>query len=399
MISYRVARWTAPAIALASVALTNSASASEPGPGAVSLAGSYTGEAWSTLRGGAEGGRAYPDKLEASLDVDAERALGLRGVSFRVSALHTNGGSISAKHVGDLQGVSNIEGDGALRLYEAWLQRGWSNGASVKLGVIDLNSEFDVNETGELFLNSAHGIAPDFSQAGANGPSIFPVTGLGFVVGGPLPGGWTVKAGAFDGLPGDLDRPRRNVFRVSTSDGAVLAAETAWTRGEGPRVALGAWAHTRWGGQDVRTSDPPRAAGVYGIADVPLGANGGSSLDSFVRAGVAKDGEIGGYLGAGLVWTGPLQSREADRVGVAIGLVRLSGRYRRAQAELGQTLEWGEAHAELTYRAQLTPWAALQPSLQYIRNPGATPGVRDAWVVGLRVQVAWEHLLAEWARP
>lgn len=399
MIGSLVARWTTPAIALAAVALTNAASASEPGSGAVSLAGSYTGEAWSTLRGGAEGGGAYLDKLEASLDVDAERALGLQGVRFRVSVLYTNGGSISEKHLGGLQGVSNIEGDGALRLYEAWLQRGWSNGASAKLGVIDLNSEFDVNETGGLFLNSAQGIAPDFSQAGANGPSIFPVTGLGLVVAGPLPGGWSVKAGAFDGLPGDLDRPRHNVFRVSTSDGAVLAAEAAWSRGEGPRVALGAWAHTRWGRQDIRANDPPRAAGVYGIADLPLSANGASSLDSFIRAGVAKDGEIAGYLGAGLVWTGPLMSREEDRVGLAIGLARLSDRHRRAQAEMGQTLEWGEAHAELTYRAQLTPWAALQPSLQYIRNPGAAPGVRDAWVVGLRAQVSGEHRLAERNRP
>lgn len=399
MIGCLVARWATPAIALAGVALTNSASATEPGPGAASLAGSYTGEAWSTLRGGADGGRAYLDKLEASLDVDAERALGLRGVSFRVSALHTNEGSISEKHVGDLQGVSNIEGDGTLRLYEAWLQRGWSNGASAKLGVIDLNSEFDVNETGGLFLNSAQGIAPDFSQAGANGPSIFPVTGLGLVVGGPLPGGWALKAGAFDGLPGDLDRPRRNVFRVSMSDGAVLAAEATRTRGEGPRVALGAWAHTRWGRPDVRANDSPRASGIYGIADVPLSANGASSLDGFIRAGLAKDGEIGSYLGAGLVWTAPLRSREEDRVGVAVGLVRLAGRHRRAQAEMGRTLEGAEAHAELTYRAQLTPWAALQPSLQYIRNPGAAPGVRDAWVVGLRVQVSGEHRLAERKRP
>ena len=373
--------------ALAALGPTGWACAAEPAP--IVLSAGYTGEGWTT-RGGLDGGRAYLEKIEAALDIDAGRTWGWRGANLRVSALHTNGGSISARHVGDLQGVSNIEGDGALRLYEAWVQHTWARGGAAKVGVIDLNTEFDVNGVGSLFLNSAHGIAPDFSQAGANGPSIFPVTSLGAVVGTPLAAGWTVKAGAFDGLPGDPDRHRRNHFRLSQSDGALLVLETAWTQDEGPRLAFGLWRHTRWGRDGARTGDPPRAAGAYGLLEAPLGARGAGQVNGFVRAGVTQDAEVGAYLGAGIAYNGPLLTQGEEQLGIAVGAARLSGEQRRAQANLGQRLKWGEAHMELTYRAQLTPWATLQPTLQYVRNPGAGPRIRDAWAAGVRVQISGE---------
>jgi porin len=374
-------------VALAAVGQTGRARAAEPAP--IVLSAGYTGEGWTT-RGGLDDGRAYLEKIEAALDIDAERTWGWRGVNLRASALYTNGDSISADHVGDLQGVSNIEGDGALRLYEAWVHRTWVGGGGAKVGVIDLNTEFDVNEVGSLFLNSSHGIAPDFSQAGANGPSIFPVTGLGAVVGTPLAAGWTVKAGAFDGLPGDPDRRRRNDFGLSNSDGAVLVLEASRTQDEGPQLAFGFWRHTQWGRDGARTGDPPRAAGAYGLLQAPLGPRGDGQVNGFVRAGVTRNAEIGAYLSAGLTYTGPLLTRGEEQLGIAVGAVRLSGEQRRAQATLGQPLKWGEAHTELTYRAQLTPWATLQPTLQYVRNPGAAPGIRDAWAAGVRVQISGE---------
>jgi len=37
---------------------------------------------------------------------------------------------------------------------------------------------------------------------------------------------------------------------------------------------------------------------------------------------------------------------------------------------------------EMTYRAQLQPWLALQPTVQYIGNPSMAPALKDAWVIG-----------------
>jgi porin len=42
---------------------------------------------------------------------------------------------------------------------------------------------------------------------------------------------------------------------------------------------------------------------------------------------------------------------------------------------------------EVTYRAQIKPWLALQPDVQYIINPNMDLNLKDAWVFGLRTEV------------
>ena len=67
----------------------------------------------------------------------------------------------SANRVGDLQGVSNTDAEEALRLFGFWhelAEADWS----LRTGLYDLNSEFDVNEAGSIFLNSSHGIGAEF---------------------------------------------------------------------------------------------------------------------------------------------------------------------------------------------------------------------------------------------
>ena len=63
------------------------------------------------------------------------------------------------------------------------------------------------------------------------------------------------------------------------------------------------------------------------------------------------------------------------------------------QAITGRTRRSGQADAEialeLTYRAGLTAWWTVQPSLQYIVNPGTEPGLANAVLVGLRFEIAF----------
>ncbi|MGL5837021.1 MAG: carbohydrate porin, partial [Sphingorhabdus sp.] len=48
-----------------------------------------------------------------------------------------------------------------------------------------------------------------------------------------------------------------------------------------------------------------------------------------------------------------------------------------------------EVAFELTYRAPVTDWLTLQPDAQYVLNPGATPGIRNALIFALRAEFAW----------
>ena len=44
--------------------------------------------------------------------------------------------------------------------------------------------------------------------------------------------------------------------------------------------------------------------------------------------------------------------------------------------------------AELTWRAPLTECLTVQPTLQYVVNPGTDPRLANAWTVGLRVELS-----------
>ena len=140
----------------------------------------YTGDIWRNTTGGIKQDVAYLDNLDLTAEIDADLAWGWAGATFFGYLVGNFADTLTDDIVGDAQTVSNIDAASAVRVLELWYeQRFWNDRFSVKTGLYDLNSEFDVIEAGGLFLNSSHGIGIDFSQAGANGPSIFPVTSLG----------------------------------------------------------------------------------------------------------------------------------------------------------------------------------------------------------------------------
>ncbi|MHC4539847.1 MAG: carbohydrate porin, partial [Planctomycetota bacterium] len=48
-----------------------------------------------------------------------------------------------------------------------------------------------------------------------------------------------------------------------------------------------------------------------------------------------------------------------------------------------------ESVVEVYYNAQISPWMAVSPSVQYVTNPGGDTANHDAVVVGLRSQMAF----------
>ena len=145
----------------------------------LALAATYTSEFMSNLSGGLRRGTGTLDNFDLTVSVDAEELLGWKGASLFLYGLGNHGGSPS-EHAGDLQTASNIDAPNAWKLYEAWLEQRWfGEKLSLRAGLYDLNSEFDALQTAGLFLNSSHGIGPEISQTGRNGPSIFPTTSLG----------------------------------------------------------------------------------------------------------------------------------------------------------------------------------------------------------------------------
>lgn len=363
----------------------------DEGPGAaLTLEAAYTGEVWQNARGGAERGSRYLDNLDLVATLDAEQAFGATGTTVSLATLYNNRTTFSDL-VGDLQTVSNIDTDGSLRLYEAWVERVFA-AAAVKAGLMNLNAEFDVNETGSLFINSSHGIGPELSQIGENGPSIFPATGLGARMQLDLSGRSRLRLGVFEGTPGDPDQPRRTALELDGDEGALLIAEIEHAVGPAITIALGSWQHTQ---RAARIAAPERTkrhdAGAYALIEGNVAQTDSHVVRGFARSGVADADvhQIARYHGMGLVLSGPLLGSEqrGEQLGIAVGIVANGSTYRRAQASAGAPGERTETTIELTYRVQVTPWFSLQPDLQLVLNPGTDPTLRNAFAAGVRFTV------------
>ncbi|OYX74039.1 MAG: hypothetical protein B7Y81_01140 [Caulobacter sp. 32-67-35] len=309
--------------------------------------------------------------------------------------LYNNGQGFSDDLVGDAQGVSNIEtGVRAARVYEAWIEQRIGR-TSVKLGLYDLNSEFDTNDTGSLFLNSSHGIGSDFAQSGRNGPSIFPVTSLALRADYRVDDQWLMRLAVLDGVPGDPDRPRRTAIKLSSEDGALIIGEAEYRTAD-TKAILGYWHYTAsfTPFDAALPGKRPGNDGLYMMVERRLsraGTDGARGLSGWVRLGLANDrfNPIDQHLSGGLVYTGPTAGRPEDQLGIAVSLAQFGEPYRAARAAAMTPSTGSEINIEASYRAVLRPWLTVQPDVQYVVNPGGDPGIGDALVIGLRTQLSF----------
>jgi len=309
---------------------------------------------------------------------------GLPGWSGFVDLQATDATDFSGNIVGDLQGVSNIDAPAGVRVLDAWFAYGIEGTGGFKAGLIDLNSEFDVTQTAALFLNSSHGIGPDFAQSGENGPSIFPSTGLG-LSGYWMPGDhWQLKAGVFEGTPGDPAHPGRESISLTGREGVLLVAEVRNRPSSNWVLAFGGWAYTA-AFDTLAGGSSHGNAGLYAMTEAKLTSVDGhddQGLNGWVRVGFANSAinPVEAYVGGGVVYTGVFS--DTDQAGFAVAAARIGD-----AAKLNLGLGDSETTLEATYSYVLFDWLTVQPDVQYVLSPGADPAIDDALVVGSRISL------------
>jgi porin len=339
----------------------------------------YTTDIIGDVAGGEQRGARWMGRLDLNLD-SGGGLLGVDGAHAHADIFVLHGGGFSQHDVGDAQVVSNIDAPYAIRTFEAWVEAPLGNGVRAKAGLIDLNSEFDVQSVGAIFLNSSFGIAPDYSQSGLNGPSIFPVTSAGLIVAVEKPR-WTLRAAVFDAVPGDPDHPHSALPGAIGRGGALLSIEGELKIGTGGELQGGAWLYTdRFDRLDKMGKG--RSGGAYiQYEQVFAGDDKTGALRGWARVGRAASdvNEIGLYAGGGLVW-----GTEDHSYGAAIAHARLGNPALETFAANLEPHRRAETAFELTATHRVTHWLKLQPDLQYVKNPswGSAP---DALVVGMRL--------------
>jgi len=348
----------------------------------LSFDGALTMDFSNNVYGGArKGGLAM-----SNVDLTADWNIKPGWEAFGYVLVNDNGG-FSGRYAGDLQTVSNIDAIPGTRLFEAWIQHTSGDGRNATtFGLINLNGIFDVQPTGSLFLNASHGIGPDYSQSG---PSIFPVSSLGLVHEWHSASGKTqLRAAIFDGEAGDPGNAKIfTSLSLSSRQGYHVVAEAEQVF-SGGFVKAGAWAYNR-GTERLDGKGAAGRNGAYMQGGLELTHERGApeqGLSVWLRTGLANADAypVASYRGGGLVYTGLLPHRDADRTGIAIAIADMSAAWRSATPGAYRS----EINIETSYQAQLCDGLMVQPDLQYIRHPGAIDAQKDAFAITLRIKLS-----------
>ncbi|ATX78506.1 porin [Mariprofundus aestuarium] len=344
----------------------------EDGGSAITAEFSYIAESVRNFSGGLQKGVKNEAAGTLAATIDLEKAIGWSGATAYGEFIVNHGTDPSGLLIGDFQTASNIADGNRTRLQQAWVeQRLMDDAITILVGTHDLNSEFDVSEYGGLFTNSSFGIGPEIS--GNVATSLWPEAGLAARVALQLNDQLSFRIAGYDGDPATRG--------LSAAEGYLYIAEAAYAS-EDAAYKLGVWRHSKAPVQGGGTG----LTGGYIVVDQPLMAWDGGALGVFFQYGLAQRSaeNIKNYLGGGLHVSGLIPGRGDDEAGVAVARADFSSNYRTLNAGFKKA----ETVFELTYRAQLFDWLALQPAFQYILSPSGDPALANAKVGILRAEVS-----------
>lgn len=363
-------------------------------------------------RGALRDGSKSVSHIDLKLNVDLDKAAGWQGGSALLNIVSDSGWGPNARLVGAQMGVTNIEvgAPTTTRLFQAWLQQSFfDERLAVLAGLYPIDSEFLVMDAAGVFLGPQYG--PPADLALTNTPSVFNNAAFGIRARWNIAPSLYAMGAVLDGVPNDPAHPKRTSIRFARGDGSFTIAELGWLpeaandnfKGHA-KLALGYWAYSTRRADQLDTanidagniSGPARrrrSQGGYLLGERTL-MHLGNSDDRYV-SGFARysfgDGHstaIKDTVNLGVHVRGPAASRPDDIIGLAWSRANLSDNWRQAQTVGGAASTRSEDALEVTYRYSLTPWFAIQPNAQYIRNPGGVAGTANATLIGVRLDLA-----------
>ena len=412
----------------------------------ISFGLSEISEVLGNVTGGVRRGATYDGLTTMSVSLDTAKALHWSGGTFNVSALQIHGRSLSAYNLYNLQTVSGIEANRSTRLWELWYEQVFLDGtASLKVGQQSIDQEFIVSQYACLYLNTMMGwpMLPS-ADLYAGGPA-YPLSSPGIRLRVQPMDPLTLLGGAFDDNPpggpfGDDSQVRGSEAygtRFNVDTGTLFIGELQYAAnrsGAGDMSCgnvfcglpgaykLGGWYDTagfpdqRFDAAGLSLANPAGGGNarmhrgnfsIYGVADqmVWRPSDGPRSVGVFARVmGAPADRNLIDWsVNAGVNVKAPLPGRVDDTFGIGYGWAHVSARasdFDKDHATFSGSaipVRSSETFIELTYQAQIAPWWAVQPDLQYVRNPGGgllnpedpTKRIGNELVFGLRTTVTF----------
>lgn len=288
--------------------------------------------------------------------------------------------------------IDDSDFDEGIYVDELWLQQAlWGDRLRLRAGFLEQQTVFDrnayANSEDRQFLNAFFD----------NNPVVPLPNGLGAtLIAVPIPA-IEIAVGV-----GDADNESRHAGFHTAFDGVDSLTSylevTVHSRFESRRGALpGSWRMGlfRDGSERVEFGSAPpnrdrgHLGGYLSLNQLlfRFDAEGDRGLGVFGRFGGADPdvNRIAWFGSLGAQVQGPLAARGRDCIGIAVYHAVGSHRYRRRVAP-GFDAETG---VEFYYRAEIFPWLAVTPDLQYIIDPGADGDADDAVIAILRLRMSF----------
>jgi porin len=391
----------------------------------------YIGETLAVASGGLDRRSIYAGRLEFSLDTNLQKLIGWTGAKTHVTLyqIQNSKAGIGA-YAGSIADPSNIDALQTTRLFTAWFEQSFNDVASLRLGQLAADDEFFTSSTAGALIASTFGWGTVLAANMLSGGPVYPLATPGARLKFKPTDDLTVLAAVFSGDPvgpSCNDSPQKcNRYGTTFSfDGGVLAiGELQYVVNQGKQAAglpgvykLGVWYATadfydqhfglNGAGMQVSLADPSAAyflthrgnGGVYGVADQMVWRGAASSVNVFVRGGVAPSDRnlVSYYVDGGIGLIGPLPGRPDDTLtfgmayaGISTAVAALD-RDNLAISGPPYAVRDAEIVFELNYAAQIAPWWIVQPDVQYIHHPSGGQNSNDptltldhAFVAGIR---------------
>ncbi len=337
------------------------------------------------------------ERFDFGLKIDTEKLFGLHGGTFYVVYQLQHGGNSSQELTGDAQNINfGTNADGRSQIGQLWYEQKFLDDTlRVRIGKQDGNTDFDVLDNGQDFLNNSFSTSPTLYLM----PS-FPDNGMGAQIFYEPKSGYYIGAGVFDGsiAQGDRIGEYGPAHFLDSASNLFLIAETGKRydldiHGNKlpAKLSFGGWWSTD---TFVRLDSPSTQDGTGGVymtydqirwkpphapaislgtvSEIPADAptetyTGAIALTSSASWADPTVNRIDGNLLAGLTWTGMIRPRPIDIFGIGATLAHFS--------DDAATREPYELTIETFYRIRFTQWISLKPDLQYIIHPNGSGNV------------------------
>jgi carbohydrate-selective porin OprB len=319
-----------------------------------------------TLTGGVDTKRTgFGELINVNLTLDTQRLCGVSGGTFFVNFQQEHG--LHRSLDGSFNTTSHLYMPERKQVSEAWYQQDFCDDKlKVKLGKIDVNTDFDVVDYSGEFLDANMTSSPTILFFPTDpdltfGADVFIYPTEYFYAGFSVFDG-SLQSGSMTGAIGPANG-FRSVFVI-----AEVGATWSLTEGLEGRAGLGVWHHT--GTFEANNgAKQDGATGPYFTFDQMVWRKNPHDKDD--ARGIAMFG-LGGYtdpaisqaeyqLGGGAKWTGAFSGRDEDVFGVGINYLRLNKTF----------LQPNEWTTEAFYKIRINKWLSVEPDIQYISSHDA----------------------------